>query len=221
MASAKTKKASKKSPPSNGAKPQSSTSRKKANQPETAGANPARLAQDDPGNPGSFTFMQRFTEEMDRLFGTYSLGRGWLAPTVEGGLDQLAALGSPRFSPQIEVFERGDQLIIRADLPGMTKDNVNIDIANEAVVIRGVRKSEREEDAKGYYRSERSYGNFYRRIPLPEGVSIDHATADFRDGVLEIGIPAGQRVEEKRRRLEIRAEAKEQPQSRAKAAGQK
>jgi HSP20 family protein len=165
--------------------------------------------------------MRRFSEEMDRLFGEYGFGRGWLAPAFEGGLDRLTALGSSKFSPQVEVFERDDKLVVRADLPGMTRDEVNIDVAHEALVIRGERKTEREENAQGYYRSERSYGNFYRRIPLPEGVNVDDATADFRNGVLEISIPAGQGVVEKRRPLEIRGETEDTPRSKAKAAGSK
>ncbi|HMJ24383.1 MAG TPA: Hsp20/alpha crystallin family protein [Pyrinomonadaceae bacterium] len=219
MANAK-KKATKKSPQSNSAKGQISPGRKQTNQAEGTATGLSRPEPNDLGTGSPFTFMRRFSEEMDRLFGEYGLGRGWLAPAFEGGLDRLTALGSSKFSPQIEVFERDKNLVIRADLPGMTKDNVNIEIANEAVVIRGERHSEREEDAKGYYRSERSYGSFYRRIPLPEGVSADKATADFRNGVLEISIPAGAQVEEKRRQLEIRGETEEQPRSKAKAAGQ-
>jgi HSP20 family protein len=223
MANAKKKKATKKSTQSNGAngtRGQTSLARKQTNQAEGTGTGLSRPEPNDLGTGSPFTFMRRFSEEMDRLFGEYGLGRGWLAPAFEGGLDRLTALGSSKFSPQVEVFERDNKLVIRADLPGMTKDNVNIEVANEAVVIRGERHSEREEDAKGYYRSERSYGSFYRRIPLPEGVSADKATADFRNGVLEISIPAGERVEEKRRQLEIRGETEEQPRSRAKAAGQ-
>jgi HSP20 family protein len=220
MANAK-KKASKKSPGRSGTKQQLSHSQKKTNQPDVTGTNLSRPEPDDLGNATPFTFMRRFSEEMDRLFGDFGFGQGWLAPAFEGGLDRLTALGSSKFSPQVEVLERDNQLVIRADLPGMTKDNVNIDIANEAVVIRGERKSEREEDTPGYYRSERSYGSFYRRIPLPEGVSTEKATADFRNGVLEISIPAGQQVEEKRRQLEIRSETESPLRSKAKAAGGK
>jgi HSP20 family protein len=219
MANAK-KKAAKKSSPSNGTKRQSSPGREKANQPEGTATSLSRSEPNEIGNSSPLTFMRRFSEEMDRLFGEYGFGRGWLAPSLEGGLDRLTALGNSKFSPQVEVLERDNTLVIRADLPGMTKDNVNIEIANEAVVIRGERKSEREEDAGGYYRSERSYGSFYRRIPLPEGVSIDKAAADFRNGVLEISIPAGQQVAEKRRQLEIRGESEALPRSKARAAGQ-
>jgi HSP20 family protein len=223
MAKAKNKKTSNKSPRSsrsNATKQQSSLA-PETNQREEAGTALSRTAENNLGIASPFTLMRRFSEEMDRMFGEY--GRGWLAPTIEGGLDRLTALGGARFSPQIEVFERDNNLVVRADLPGVTKDDIDVEVANDAIVIRGERNSERKEEAEGYYRSERSYGSFYRRIPLPEGVSPDNATADFRNGVLEISVPAGQRVEEKRRQLEIRGErdGEEQPRARAKAAGQR
>jgi len=173
------------------------------------------------GSP--FAFMRRFSEEMDRLFEDFGFGRGWVAPGFERGLDQLGALAGTAWAPQVEVLQRDNELIIRADLPGMTKDDVKVDIADNAVVIRGERKSEREENEKGYYRSERSYGSFYRRIPLPSGVNAEEANADFRNGVLEITMPATQRAEDSHRQIEIKGETgrEEQPRARAKAAGQK
>ena len=164
-----------------------------------------------------FTFMRRFSEEMDRLFEDFGLGRGLLAPELERGLDTLGTLTTGTWAPQVEVVERGNELIIRADLPGMTKDDINVDIDDRSIIIRGERKSEREENEKGYYRSERSYGSFYRRVPLPNGVDAEEATADFRDGVLEITLPAPQKTEEKRRTLEIG----EGTRAKAKAASQR
>jgi HSP20 family protein len=113
--------------------------------------------------------------------------------------------------------------VVRADLPGMSKDDINVEITDDALVIRGERRSEREENEEGYYRSERSYGSFYRRIPLPEGVSAENANATFRNGMLEITMLAPQRAEQQRRQLEIREGTEDEQQSRAKqrAAGEK
>ena len=165
-----------------------------------------------------FTFMRRFSEEMDRLFEDFGFGRGLLAPGFERSLDRLGTLAGGAWAPQVEVFERDNELIIRADLPGMTKDDINVDIDDNSLVLRGERKSEREEDKEGYYRSERSYGSFYRRIPLPTGVDPEEATADFRNGVLEISMPAPETT--RRRTLEIGGES-ETPRTKSKAAGQK
>ena len=168
-----------------------------------------------------FAFMRRFSEEMDRLFEDFGFGRGWLAPGFERGLDRLESLAEGPWAPQVEVIERDNRLIVRADLPGMTKDDVKVDLDDNSLVIRGERKTEHEEDEEGYYRSERSYGSFYRRIPLPSGVKAEEASADFRNGVLEITTPATKRNDAERRQLEITGETEEQPRAKTKAAGQK
>jgi HSP20 family protein len=168
-----------------------------------------------------FAFMRRFSEEMDRLFEDFGFGRGWLAPGFERGLDRLETLAEGAWAPQVEVIERDNRLIVRADLPGMTKDDVKVDLDDNSLVIRGERKTEHEEDEEGYYRSERSYGSFYRRIPLPSGVKAEEANADFRNGVLEITMPAAKRADAERRQLEITGDTEEQPRAKTKAAGQK
>jgi HSP20 family protein len=165
-----------------------------------------------------FSFMRRFSEEMDRLFDDFGFGRGWQTPTFETGFDRFATTA---WSPQVEVFERDKQLVVRTDLPGMTKDDIKVDITDDALVIRGERKSEREEDEEGFYRSERSYGTFYRQIPLPRGINAENATAEFRNGVLEISMPAPEAVRGSRR-IEIGGDdTQKQSTGKAKAAAQK
>ena len=170
------------------------------------------------GSP--FAFMRRFSEEMDRLFEDFGFGRGLAAPAFGGDLWSGAFGDSGRgvWSPQVEVFEREDRLVVRADLPGLTKDDVKVEVADGALSISGERRQEHEEKREGFYRSERSYGSFYRRIPLPEGASADDATATFNNGVLEITLQAPQR-QSRSRRLEITEGGSNQEQSRAKAAG--
>ena len=137
-----------------------------------------------------FIGLQRLADEMDRVFEGFGIGRPW-AGSAEGW----------GWAPQIEVFQKNNELTIRADLPGLRRDDLNVEITDDAVHIQGERKLEREEEREGYYRSERSYGSFNRVIPLPEGAIGDQAKATFKDGVLEITMPAppGSRG----RRLEI------------------
>jgi HSP20 family protein len=87
-------------------------------------------------------------------------------------------------------MERGGKLVIRADLPGLTKKDVKVEIRDDTVCIQGERRQERESKGKGFYRSERSYGSFYREVPLPEGADPEKGTATFKDGVLEVTVPA-------------------------------
>ena len=152
-----------------------------------------------------FSFMRRFGEGMEQLFSEF--GGGGL---MQGG---MAA-----WTPQIEVFQREGQLVIRADLPGMKKDDVRVELRDDAVVIRGERQEERKEEREGFYRTERSYGSFYREIPLPEGVDPNEATANFRDGVLEITMPA-EESQARGRELEINDAPAEQGKQKSHAAG--
>jgi HSP20 family protein len=167
---------------------------------------PHALATASPWLGDPFAVMRRFAEEMDRVFEGFGIGHGSMMPWAPG---RQPASREPGFdmagwSPQVEVCERGGQLLVRADLPGLNKDDVQVDITNEAVSIRGERRQEREERREGYYHTERSYGSFFRNIPLPEGVEVDRAEASFRDGVLEITIPAPQRALNQGRRLEVK-----------------
>lgn len=159
-----------------------------------------------------FAFMKRFSEEMDRLFEDFNFGRDWLSPI----LGREFAEGM--WAPQVEVLQRNGELVVRADLPGLTKDDVKVEITDDAIIIEGERRGEKEEKREGFYRSERSYGKFYRRLPLPEGVEVKDAEAIFRNGVLEITMQATKHEERKTRRLEIRGDGETGAKAKAKAA---
>jgi HSP20 family protein len=120
-----------------------------------------------------FSLMRRFTEEMDRMF------------QGAGGRREDMAL----WSPTVEVMERDGKLEVVADLPGIKESDVKVQVTDEGLVIQGERKREHEEKREGYYRSERSYGQFYRLIPLPEGANPDQAHAEFRNGELRVSLP--------------------------------
>ena len=173
------------------------------------------------GSP--FGFMRRFSEEMDRLFEDFGMGRSWLSPTFGRELfpSTLGSLERSAWLPQVEAFEREGKFIVRTDLPGMTKDDVKVEVTDEAITLSGERRSENEERREDSYRSERSYGSFYRQIPLPEGVRADDASATFQNGVLEISMRAPQREERRSRQLQITDASEGAEQSRAQAAGQK
>ena len=186
----------------------------------------ARREQSSPsvfGGGSPFTFMRRFSEEMDRLFEDFGMGRGWLAPRFgrEFFPNTFGSLERSAWSPQVEAFERGGKFIVRADLPGMTKDDVKVEVTDDAITLSGERRQEHEEKREGFYRTERSYGSFYRQIPLPEGVRADDATATFQNGVLEISMQAPQREERRSRQIQITDASEGAEQSRSQAAGQK
>lgn len=131
-------------------------------------------------NSNPFELMRRFSEEMDRAFENFGLARG---------KNDYGAGRSSLWSPAVEVFERDNNLVVRAELPGLNKEDVQLEMTDDRLVIQGERKREHEEQGEGWYRSERSYGQFYRVIPLPEGASADQTEAQFENGVLEVSIP--------------------------------
>ena len=160
-----------------------------------------------------FSLMRRMMEDMDRVFEDFGLGRSFgfgrgLSP-LWGGAGQglwsdATDGGTTLWSPAIEVFEQGNNLVVRADLPGLSKDDVNVDVTDDAITIEGERRSESEDRGEGFYRSERSYGRFFRSIPLPEGTDANKADATFKDGVLEITLPAPKREQRRGRKIQIR-----------------
>ena len=150
---------------------------------------------------GPFSVMRRISDEMDRFFENFGFGRSSFFPSEAemGGGRNVPSM----WSPHIEVSERDGKLVISADLPGIKRDDINVRIEQDAVIIQGERTQQQTSNQRGYYRSERSYGSFYRTIPLPEGTNPDTATASFRDGVLEIELDAP-REQQRGRTLEIR-----------------
>jgi HSP20 family protein len=123
------------------------------------------------------------SEEMDRTFGQFAGG---------------TSMGGGSWYPAIEVAERDNQLQVHAELPGLNPEDVKVEITDDALVIHGEKKSQREHQIGGAYRSERRYGQFYREIALPPGVSADQAKAQFRNGVLEISVPLPQQASGRR-----------------------
>jgi len=145
-----------------------------------------------------FSLLQRFfTSDIADVLGDGRSGRG-LAPRGRGtGMDLTA------WEPKVDIVQEGNELVARADLPGLTPDEVTVEISDDAITLSGERQQEREEDQGGVYRIERTYGAFYRVIPLPDGAMTDRATATFRDGVLEIRMPAPPEQVSRGRRLEV------------------
>jgi HSP20 family protein len=141
-----------------------------------------------------FGLMRRFTDEMDRIFEGFGPSLYRFSPWGWGG--------DSRFSPDVEMLERDGKLLIRADLPGLDKTDVTVDVSDHAVTIAGERKCEHETTDEGVYTCERAYGHFRREIPLPEGVKTDTAKANYKNGTLEITFEVPETAK-RSRRLEI------------------
>jgi len=136
--------------------------------------------------------------EVDRLFERF--GRmTWLEPFEEG----LAPFRS--FAPAVDVSETDDEVHVTAELPGLEKDDIEISVEDDSLVLSGEKKEEEERRGKGYYRCERYYGSFNRRIPLPCEVQSDRAEATFKNGVLTVRIPKTEEARRKHRKIQIKS----------------
>lgn len=124
-------------------------------------------------------------DEMDRMFNRYLGGFGmpsW-APRIRWASDMEVPY------PDIDVFEDGDDIVVKAEIPGVEKDNLKVDMALDTLTISGEKKKEEKLEKKDYMKMERSYGAFTRTISLPAEVKSSAVKAKFKDGVLEIRAP--------------------------------
>ena len=131
-----------------------------------------------------------FSNDVNRLFNT-------LFDASEGA--------DRRWVPATDLFEKDDHFVLRVDLPGLAEGDVAIEVQDNTLTISGERKAEHEDQSRGWYRIERSFGRFSRSLTLPEGVNADGISAAFDRGVLEVRIPKPE--ERKPRRVEIKAGA--------------
>jgi HSP20 family protein len=129
--------------------------------------------------------------EMNRLFNTF-----FDSPTPGGN----GGTGR-RWIPAMDLVETDEHFVLRADLPGLNENDVNIEVEDNVLTVSGERKAEHEDKREGYYRVERSFGAFRRSLTLPEGINPEEVTASFDKGVLEVRIPKPE--ERKPRRVAI------------------
>lgn len=156
-----------------------------------------------------FLMMRRMADEIERLFSDTDFGRvgyGLTSPQRYSAFDPYRSerMADATWAPQLETFRKDNNLVVRADLPGLTKDNVTIEVDDDVLFISGERSDETRDERDDYYRSERTYGRFFRAVQLPEGVDQDKIDASFKDGVLEVTIPVPKVTTPKQRQVKIK-----------------
>ncbi len=128
-------------------------------------------------------------EEMDRLFENM-FASGWLRP-LNWDIPAFEDIRMPFRGkvPRVDVIDRGDEVVVRAEIPGVEKKDLDVTMTDTAVTIKGSTKEEKKEEKEDYYRSEISKGSFSRTVALPDNVDASKAKASFTDGVLELTVP--------------------------------
>jgi HSP20 family protein len=127
-----------------------------------------------------FDLLTQMQTEFDRFWG----GRG---PAFRPLL-RPAELADT-WTPRADVFEQNGNIVVKAELPGVKKEDIDVAVEDGDLVVRGERTSEETVEEKDYLRMERSSGGFYRRLPLPEGTTAEQIAATYKDGVLEVTVP--------------------------------
>ncbi len=138
-----------------------------------------------------FDEMMSMRESMDRLFEDFFSRRPrTVAPLV--------------WQPAVEIFETENEVVVKAELPGIDPKNVAVTVTADGLTIKGEAKAEQEEKGRNYYRRELRYGSFQRTIPLPtEVVKSDETKATFKNGILEVKVPKAERVRPKSVKVEV------------------
>jgi HSP20 family protein len=131
-------------------------------------------------NWNPFREMEEMGRGFENLFGRSYLPVWWRRfPIMEDG----------EWMPAIDVFEKDDKFMIKAEIPGMKQDDIDIAVTDSILTINGEKKTESEVKEEDYYKCERTYGRFYRSVQLPSAVNAGKIEANYNDGVLEVSIP--------------------------------
>lgn len=125
--------------------------------------------------------------EIDELFDDFRRRLRW--PRLFSGAAWPRAIEPERILPSLDVYEKDDEIIVKAELPGIAKENIEVSLTESTLTVKGEKRQEEEVKEESFYRAERSFGSMARTIALPTEVRGDQAKATFKDGVLEIRLP--------------------------------
>lgn len=145
----------------------------------------------------SMESVSQWERDMERMFEDF-WRRPFLAPW-----HLRHRLTSTIQAPPIDIYQDKDNVIVKAELPGLTKDDIEVNVVGSILTIKGEKRREKEVKEEDFYQSERSYGGFVRTVELPVDVKFDQADAKFKDGILEIKLPKTEEVKEKTKSIPI------------------
>ena len=158
-----------------------------------SGQRATRLARWEPSE-----FFENFEREMGRFW------QGWpFGPLALGRPVGRATQAPAKFAPRIDVYEKDGKLMVKAELPGAKREDIQVTLEAGDLIITGETKAESEVKEEHYYRMERSSGSFYRRLPLPFEVKAEQIQASFKDGVLEVTIPKPAEVKPEAQKIKV------------------
>ena len=145
--------------------------------------------------------MPAWEREMERLFddfrGIFRWPRLW-------GPDRWPSAEIDLQVPAVDVYEKDDEVVVKAEIPGLSKEDIEVTLTDSMLTVKGEKKKEEEVKRQDYYRCERSFGAFSRTVEIPAAVKSEQATATFKDGVLEVRLPKTEEAKRKAVKVEVK-----------------
>jgi HSP20 family protein len=150
--------------------------------------------------PSPFQDMEKRFQEMEKRFEDFfrrpsSLMPSWMPRLKMPEVEEVVTA--------IDILTEGDDIVVKAELPGMKKEDIDVNLTKDTITISGEKKKEEKIEKKDYHSIERSYGSFKRSFSLPSEIQTDKASAKFKDGVLEIRIPKTEEAKKKEKKVTI------------------
>jgi HSP20 family protein len=144
-----------------------------------------------------FMDLARWDRDMERMMGDFFGRRPWLPERW------FRTEGMELTAPVVDLYEEKDDIVVKAELPGIEKNNIEVNLADHTLTIKGEKKKEEEIKEENYYRAERSYGSFVRTLELPKDVHTDKVKATFKDGILEVRLPKTEEAKAKEVKVKV------------------
>ena len=144
-----------------------------------------------------FMDLARWDRDMERMMGDFLGRKPWWPERW------FRTEGVELTAPVVDLYEEKDDIVVKAELPGIDKDNIEVNLADHTLTIKGEKKKEEEIKEENYYRSERSYGSFVRTLELPKDVHTDKVKATFKNGILEVRLPKTEEAKAKEVKVKV------------------
>ncbi len=145
-----------------------------------------------------FMGLTRWESEMDRMMDDFfgRRMRPWWPERWQRGDSEIT-------TPAVDVYEEKDEIVVKAELPGMEKNDIEVNISDSELTLKGEKKKEEKVEEDDYYRCERSYGAFLRSVELPKDVQADKIKASFKNGILEVRLPKTEEAKTKEIKVKV------------------
>src|SRR4030066_88158 len=143
---------------------------------------------------GPFRDLSRIPERVNQIF----------EEALARSRGREEGLRTGMWPPAVDIYENNDSVVVKAELPGVERDQISVEVKDGILTLRGERKFEKEVKEESYHRIERSYGNFQRSFSLPVSVDQEKVTAKFKDGVLEVKLPKKEQARPKQIQVDVK-----------------